>query len=136
MDEHQNDKFPKVIWIGRQPIGKSSRRLFRLVYRGPARENRPDDVPFAVELRIGCNMMKRMNWSNPIQGDGGQEAIWALSHVLGLALMARPESLVAGHPIHCELNMAILEGRVTKGCDCNGPADPMEMPVPGKRARR
>ena len=114
--------FPFVIWLGRNPLRKNG-ALFRLVNRGPARENRPDDVPFTVEQRIEPSMMKKTQWGQPRDK---QEAIYAMSDILGKILMVDPERLVSGHPINCELNMAVIEEREPKGCDCNGPVDPMD----------
>jgi len=128
MSEQQaTARVPFVIWMGSNPIKRASARLFRLVYRGPARANRPDDTPFAAEQRIGLSQMKRFNWDRPDRASGAeQEALWAISHAFGQVLMADPGKLAAGHPIHCELNMAVIEGREAKGCDCAGPAEPGE----------
>lgn len=129
-------KFPTVIWMGKAVFSKNTRR-FRLVYRGPTREKMDDhDTPFICEQRMGQSMMKRLNWDAPRPGQGEhsstvhamQECIWALSHVLGQILMTYPESLITGHPIHCELNMSQIEGRASKGCDCDGPDEPEEHP--------
>jgi hypothetical protein len=128
-------KFPTVIWMGKAVFKKNTRR-FRVVYRGPTREKMENhDTPFICEQRIGQSMMKRLNWDAPRPGaaDGPtayamQECIWALSHAFGQILMAYPESLVQGHPIHCELNMSAIEGRESRGCDCDGPDEPEEHP--------
>ena len=119
-------KFPTVIWMGREPIHKGNARRFRLVHRGPARPNRPDDVPFACEERIGQSMMKRLNWGPPRSGFGEKEAIYALSHALGQLLMVDMGKLRLDHPLYCELNMAVAEERDPRGCDCNGPDEPEE----------
>ena len=121
-------KFPTVIWMGKEPLAvhKKAARRFRIVHRGPARPDRPDDVPFALEQRIGQSMMKRMNWAPPISEQAKQEAIHALAHALGLLLMVDVKALNLEHPLHCELNMAIVEGRPSVGCDCDGPDEPYE----------
>lgn len=121
-------EYPVVIWMGKQPLRQDSARRFRLVYRGPARPGRPDDVPFAVEQRIGQSMMKRLNWDGPKSETAMKEAIYALGHALGQILMKTPLELCMTHPIHCEENMALIEGRESRGCDCHGPAEPEERP--------
>ncbi|OAI41264.1 hypothetical protein AYO40_03525 [Planctomycetaceae bacterium SCGC AG-212-D15] len=83
-------------------------------------------MPFSLEQRIGSNMMKKLNWGVPEGVEAKQEAIFALTHCFGLLLNCDPKKLIPGHPLHCELNMAIAEGRDPKGCDCNGPDDPLE----------
>jgi hypothetical protein len=118
-------KHPFVIWMGRQPLDASG-ILFRVVDRGPARENRSDDVPFALEQRIGISMMKRHNWGPPRSIEAKQEAIHALVHAYGQLLTVDPKKLDLNHPLHCEVNLAVAEGREPKGCDCNGPADPLD----------
>lgn len=119
---------PTVIWMGSQPIDRASKRRYRIVYRGPARPGRADDVPFALELRIGQSMMKQLNWDfpNDVQNGSQREAIYALVHAFGQTLMVDPAKLVAGHPIHCECNQAVIENRESKGCDCQGPDEPGE----------
>jgi hypothetical protein len=124
------DRYPMVVWMGSNPIQRASNRRYRVVYRGPARPGRPDDTPFAVEQRIGQSSMKRLNWAKPNRDSGAEEeALWAVGHAFGQVLMADPARLTPGHPIHCELNMAAIEGREPRGCDCHGPAEPEEAGV-------
>jgi hypothetical protein len=119
-------KHPMVIWQGHAPIVKNP-RSFRIVDRGPARQERPDDVPFALECKTGLSMMKTYNWAvtepqnNPAQA---KEAIWALSHAMGLLLTVDPKRLYIEHPLYCEMNLAVAEQRESKGCDCPFPNDP------------
>ncbi len=109
--------YPLVIWTGKQPLHPKSSSRFRLVHRGPAREDRPDDVPFSLERMAGVNMMKEETWVPP-RGDKLLEAVYALSHAFGLLLAVDPRRLNLDHPLWCELNLAIVEGREPKGCDC------------------
>lgn len=117
--------FPFVIWAGRNPLHKKNSPLFRLVARGPARETRKDDVPFGLEVRANHDFMKEHSWLVPSKPDTQREAIWALAHALGSILAFDPKQLNLSHPLHCEINMALFEGRPCKGCDCNSPPDPM-----------
>jgi hypothetical protein len=105
---------PTVIWMGGQPLNPTNRRRYRLVYRGLSRPSRPDDVPFACEQRIGQSMMKRLNWDKPHGEGAAHEAVWALGHALGQLLMHDPADFCIGHPLHCEINMAIAEGRIAQ----------------------
>ena len=73
-------------------------------------------------------MMKRLNWGPPERKQAKTEAIHALSHALGLLLMVDLKALNLTHPLHCEINMAQVENRATKGCDCEGPDEPEEHP--------
>lgn len=112
--------FPFVIWSGTEPLKGKGR--FRLVHRGPARDGRPDDVPFGLEQKTGASYMKTFNWEAPTLGT--PHAIHALSHTLGQVLTVDPKKLTLDHPLYCELNLAVCEGREPKGCDCAAPADP------------
>ena len=58
-------KHPLVIWTGKQPLHPKSASRFRLVDRGPAREGRPDEVPFSLERLLGADMMKQQTWVRP-----------------------------------------------------------------------
>lgn len=117
--------FPRVIWAGSQPLHKSHVERFRLVQRPEARPGHPEDVPFGVEQRVGLSEMGRLNWGS-IKDDKQtlREAIYALSHAFGKVLVSDPKDLIAGHPINCEVNLAIIEGREAIGCDCHGPDEP------------
>jgi len=87
--------YPTVIWMGKEPLAvmKKAARRFRIVHRGPARANRPDDVPFALEQRTGQSMMKRMNWGPPESDQAKREAIHALSHAIGILLVVDLKAL-------------------------------------------
>ena len=113
---------PMVIWIGTNPLRDEGR--FRVVYRGSPRPERPDDVPFAVEKCIGPDNMKIMRWAQPKEQGTLQVASWALTHAFGSLLMVDPKKLNLDHPLFCELNLAIAEGREPRGCDCQRPANP------------
>ena len=117
--------FPFVIWMGRQPLRPKQGRLFRIVHRGPARPARADDVPFAVEVRSGVDSMKVEHWGKANRENGAeQEAMYAMVHALGQLLCVDPKKLDLNHPLYCECNMAVVEGRESRGCDCKAPADP------------
>ena len=108
---------PLVIWQGRQPLNNGQGTLFRIVDRGPPRENRPDDVPCGCEQRLGMNMLKEETWG-PVKDRLCREAVHALVHAFGLLLKVDPHKLNLDHPLYCELNLAIAEGREPRGCDC------------------
>jgi hypothetical protein len=112
--------YPFVIWAGSEPL--KSRGRFRLVHRGPVREHRPDDVPFGLEQCTGVSFMKDRQWGGI---KSHEHAIHAITHVLGLLLIVDPKRLNLDHPLYCELNLAVAEGREPRGCDCDKPADPM-----------
>jgi hypothetical protein len=119
-----NSKKPMVIWSGTEPLKQQGR--FRIVDRGPARPERPDDVPFGLEQCLGCNFMKQKVWG-PVKGhyDGSAgHAMNALTHALGLLLSVDPKKLDLNHPLYCEQNLSVAEGRESRGCDCDRPADP------------
>ena len=116
-------KKPMVIWMGTEPL--KNRGRFRVVDRGPPRTDRTGDVPFSVEKHLGYDMMKMPNWGPVPEGQAAQYALWALSHALGQLLTVDPKKLNLDHPLFCELNMAVAEGRESKGCDCDRPADPV-----------
>lgn len=113
-----SERFPLVVWQGKQPLRPKEAGLYRLVARGPARPERPDDVPFALERRVGRDAMKQDTWAPPRDQHGMLEAVWALSHAFGLLLSVDPRKLNLDHPLYCELNLAIAEGREPRGCDC------------------
>lgn len=117
--------FPMVIWTGTNPLREEGR--FRVVYRGPPRADRPDDVPFAVEKCIGLDSMKIKRWVQPKDQGSLQVAAWSLAHALGVILMVDPKRLNLDHPLYCELNLAVAEGRKSRGCDCDRPPDPSEL---------
>lgn len=113
--------FPFVIWSGTEPLKGKGR--FRLVHRGPARESRPDDVPFGLEQKLGVSFMKVYQWGTVKQG-AERNAIHSLAHALGQLLTVDLRKLDLNHPLFCETNMAIAECRESRGCDCKRPADP------------
>ena len=115
--------FPFVIWTGTEPLKNKGR--FRIVHRGPARPERSDDVPFGIEQKHGCSFMKVFTWG-PVKQGAKDHAIHALTNSLGLLLTVDPKKLNLDHPLYCELNLAIAEGREPKGCDCAAPADPLD----------
>lgn len=121
-------KAPMVIWQGTEPLHKKG--SFRLVYRGPARPDRPDDVPFSIEQKLGVNAMKAVSWG-PVKEGSRREALWALSHALGLLLTMETERIDLNHPLYCEVNMAVAEKRDARGCDDDRSPDPViEMVFP------
>ncbi len=110
-------RYPLVIWQGRQPLNGGKGTLFRVVHRGPPRADRPDDVPWGVEQRLGMSMLKEETWG-PVADRLCREAAHALVHAYGLLLSVDPKKLNLEHPLFCELNLAISEGRESRGCDC------------------
>ena len=124
--ERHVTKYPTVIWMGKEPLHPRTARRYRIVDRGPARPGRSDDVPFALEQRTGQSMMKRLNWGPCVNESAKDEAIHALTHAIGLLLTVEVGKLRSDHPLHCDINMAIVEGREAKGCDCDRPEEPEE----------
>jgi hypothetical protein len=118
-------QYPFVIWLGKGPL-KQNTGHYRVVHRGPPRPNRPDDVPFALEKQTGVSMMKKRQWGPPQTHEAKLDALHALVHAFGLLLSVDPKKLDLEHPLHCEINLAVAEGRESRGCDCNSPADPLE----------
>jgi hypothetical protein len=120
------NKFPEIIWVGRDPVDSTHGRRFRLIDQGPKRENK-NDLRFGVEKLVGVNRMHGQTWVDPhdvkaekIEGNL-LGAVRALADLAGRVLQVDPANLVAGHPICCDLNMAVLEARVPRGCDCDAP---------------
>lgn len=107
---------PEVIWMAR------TREVFRLVDGGPSRLGKPHEPRFTVEMGRGRDAMGAKTWGG-VPLDARLHAIDAMANAFGLVLQAWPTGLAQNHPIGCELNMAVIERRPTRGCDCFSPAD-------------
>jgi hypothetical protein len=82
---------------------------------------KPDDAiaEFAVQLQIGaCVVFYLAALTGNLL-----DAIHTLVNALGLMLTVDPKKLNLDHPLYCELNIAVAEGRQPRGCDC-----PVESP--------
>lgn len=108
--------YPMVIWQGTEPL--HSHGYFRLVFRGPPRHNVNDDVPFGLEQRLGPDAMKVMAWGKIKNPEAQLHAIQSLTHALGQVLCVDPRKLNLDHPLFCEENLSVAEGRQSRGCDC------------------
>jgi hypothetical protein len=127
---------PEIIWAGKMP-GKGTHR-FRIVDMGPPRPQVTAsggyEPRFHVEELRGTDRMDGELWL-PADMTGLTpacaqdhhllqrrcEAVAALVHGFGLVLEASSRLLDPNHPIGCEINMALIEERDSKGCDCATP---------------
>lgn len=107
---------PRVIWQGH--LGGST-EIFRLTDRGIRAESKTNRR-FHVEQARGRDAMGKRTWVGPGMMDENnfKAALLTLGSVLGRVINMKPEELVSGHTISCDLNMAVIDGRESRDCDC------------------
>lgn len=109
---------PRVVWIG-----KIGHEVFRIVDRRAPREDKTKDVRVRLEQARGRDAMDVKSWGG-VHESARSLAMRALTQAFAEVLVRLPLEFDIGHPMFCELNLAVAEGRDPRGCDCGRPADP------------
>lgn len=104
----------EIVWIG-----SYNHRKFRIVDLGPVRPDK-NDTRFAIEEYQEKDLLGHDRWKSLQGADSSRlhETIRALVGALGLVMVYPIMGLIHDHRVFCEMNMAKIENRVAKGCDC------------------
>ena len=120
---------PFVLWQGKG----MDNHIYRLVDRGPAREH-TNESQFIFERGSGHDGMYTRRWV-PLKTVEHYAAMKTVVETLGSLLGLKVEELNKGHLIGCDVNMAIIEKRDIRGCDCLGAPGRYGLPDPCGEAK-